>query len=130
MTHKDHDHHKCMALFEKMSEYIDRELDDEARAQVEMHIRACCHCQACYETLQRTVDLCRSSDSVLEIATPSGPTDNPASPLSPTLIFFSALLNDFLSSRSGTRSRRSRILRFDLSRCDRYSARPQPGPKR
>lgn len=61
MTHKDHDHHKCEALFEKMSEYIDRELDAEARAQVEMHIRACCHCQACYETLQRTVDLCRSS---------------------------------------------------------------------
>jgi anti-sigma factor RsiW len=61
MTHKGHDHRKCMALFEKMSEYIDRELDEEARAIVDAHIRACCHCQACYETLQRTVDLCRSS---------------------------------------------------------------------
>jgi len=61
MTHNGHDHHKCMALFEKMSEYIDHELDDEARAQVEAHIRACCHCHTCYETLQRTVDLCRSS---------------------------------------------------------------------
>ena len=35
MTHNGHDHHKCMALFEKMSEYIDHELDDEARAQVD-----------------------------------------------------------------------------------------------
>ena len=61
MAHPDHDHHKCMSLFEKMSEYIDRELDDKARTQVEAHIKACCHCQACYETLQRTVDLCRSS---------------------------------------------------------------------
>jgi anti-sigma factor RsiW len=61
MTHDGHDHHKCMALFEKMSEYIDRELDAAARAQVEAHIRACCHCHACYETLQRTVDLCQSS---------------------------------------------------------------------
>jgi len=61
MTHHRHDHHKCMALFEKMSEYIDRELSAEDRAQVEAHIRACCQCQACYETLQRTVDLCRSS---------------------------------------------------------------------
>jgi anti-sigma factor RsiW len=52
-----------MALFEKMSEYIDRELDAEARALVDAHIRACCHCQACYETLQRTVDLCRSSSA-------------------------------------------------------------------
>lgn len=61
MTQHRHDHHSCMALFEKMSEYIDRELDAAERAQVEAHIRACCHCQACYETLQRTVDLCRSS---------------------------------------------------------------------
>jgi len=61
MTHHRHDHHKCMALFEKMSEYIDRELSAEDRAQVEAHIQACCQCQACYETLQRTVDLCRSS---------------------------------------------------------------------
>jgi len=61
MTHHRHDHHNCMALFEKMSEYIDRELDDADRAQMEAHIRACCQCQACFETLQRTVDLCRSS---------------------------------------------------------------------
>jgi len=61
MTQHRHDHQKCMALFEKMSEYIDRELGAHDREQVEAHIRACCQCQACYETLQRTVDLCRSS---------------------------------------------------------------------
>lgn len=61
MTPSEHDHHKCMALFEKMSEYIDRELDDEMRARVDAHIRACCHCHVCYETLQRTVALCQST---------------------------------------------------------------------
>ena len=61
MTHHRHDHKNCKALFEKMSEYIDRELDAAERAQVEAHIHACCQCQACYETLQRTVDLCRST---------------------------------------------------------------------
>ncbi len=61
MTATDHEHHKCMSLFEKMSEYIDRELDDDTRARVEKHIHDCCHCHACYETLKRTVDLCQST---------------------------------------------------------------------
>jgi anti-sigma factor RsiW len=61
MSAKDHDHDKCRALFEKMSAYIDRELEAPERARVEAHIRACCHCNACYETLQRTVQLCQST---------------------------------------------------------------------
>ncbi len=60
MSPDAHDH-DCRALFEKMSAYIDRELSDEDRADVEAHIRACCHCHVCYETLQRTVELCQSS---------------------------------------------------------------------
>ena len=61
MTPDDHDHDKCMALFEQMSAYIDHELGVRDRTRIEAHIRACCHCSACYETLQRTVDLCRST---------------------------------------------------------------------
>ena len=34
MAPHEHDHRKCMALFERMSEYIDLELDDATRAQV------------------------------------------------------------------------------------------------
>ena len=44
-----------------MSAYIDRDLSAKDRAEVEAHIRACCHCHACYETLQRTVELCQST---------------------------------------------------------------------
>ena len=61
MSPDEHDHHNCRALFEKMSAYIDRELGQRDRAEVESHIRACCHCHVCYETLQRTVELCQSS---------------------------------------------------------------------
>lgn len=61
MTADDHDHRKCRALFEQMSAYIDQELDVRDRDRVEAHIRACCHCHVCYETLQRTVELCRST---------------------------------------------------------------------
>ncbi|MGD9330647.1 MAG: zf-HC2 domain-containing protein [Desulfobacterales bacterium] len=61
MTPDDHDHHKCLALFEQMSAYIDRELNDAMRARMDAHLRACCHCQACFETLQRTVELCQST---------------------------------------------------------------------
>jgi anti-sigma factor RsiW len=61
MSANAHDHKNCRALFEKMSAYIDRELDGKERAEVEAHIRACCHCHACYETLQRTIELCQSS---------------------------------------------------------------------
>ena len=61
MTPREHDHRRCMALFERMSEYIDRELDDATRARVARHIHDCCHCNACYETLKQTVALCRGA---------------------------------------------------------------------
>ena len=61
MAPHDHDHRKCLALFERMSEYIDMELDAATRAQVARHIHDCCHCNACYETLKQTVAICRSA---------------------------------------------------------------------
>ncbi len=61
MAPHEHDHRKCMALFERMSEYIDFELDDATRARVARHIHDCCHCNACYETLKQTVALCRGA---------------------------------------------------------------------
>ncbi len=61
MAAHDHDHRKCMALFERMSEYIDLELDNQTRNRVARHIHDCCHCKACYETLKQTVAICRGA---------------------------------------------------------------------
>ena len=52
-------HTHCLALFEKLSEYIDKELDASTCREIEAHIRACTPCQVCLGTLQQTVDLCR-----------------------------------------------------------------------
>jgi anti-sigma factor RsiW len=61
-----HDHEQCRALFEKLSEYIDQELDQDTCKLIEKHLKNCQPCQACLATLQQTVALCRemrSSDS-------------------------------------------------------------------
>ena len=55
-----HPHHNCVALFERLSEYIDKELDTPTCEDIEAHIKACKPCQVCLETLKQTVDLCRS----------------------------------------------------------------------
>lgn len=43
-----------------MSEYLDNELDLPTCEQIEAHMQQCPPCQACLQTLKRTVDLCRS----------------------------------------------------------------------
>jgi anti-sigma factor RsiW len=55
-----HDHQNCIALFEKLSEYIDRELDAPTCQEIEDHIKACKPCQVCLKTLKQTVNLCRN----------------------------------------------------------------------
>lgn len=49
-----------MALFERLSEYIDRELDLPTCEDIEAHIEACKPCQICLNTLKKTVDLCNN----------------------------------------------------------------------
>ena len=48
-----------MVLFERLSEYIDRELDAPTCSQIEAHIKQCRPCQVCLGTLRQTVDVCR-----------------------------------------------------------------------
>ena len=72
MPHHDHDHDRCMELFERFSEYLDGELDAYERRSIEQHIRACCHCHICFETLKRTVDFCRNTP---DVPVPSALTD-------------------------------------------------------
>ena len=54
-----HDHQQCRRLFEKLSEYIDNELDQAACEMIERHMQQCEPCQACLSSLQQTVALCR-----------------------------------------------------------------------
>lgn len=59
MTAQPHDPH-CRELFEKISDYLDRDLSREEREEMETHIRNCAMCTTCLETLKRTVEFCGS----------------------------------------------------------------------
>ena len=50
-----------MALFARLSEFLDRELDDEDLREMEKHLADCPPCQACLATLERTIRLCREA---------------------------------------------------------------------
>jgi anti-sigma factor RsiW len=58
-----HDHKKCRELFEKLSEYIDDELDPVNCDTIESHLQQCEPCQACLASLKQTVALCRELKS-------------------------------------------------------------------
>jgi anti-sigma factor RsiW len=55
----NHPHSQCLALFEKLSEYIDRELDPPTCRDIEAHIQDCKPCQVCLGTLKQTIELCK-----------------------------------------------------------------------
>jgi len=49
-------------MFEKLSDYIDNELDELSCHAIEKHAKECIPCQVCLETLKRTIDLCKKMD--------------------------------------------------------------------
>ena len=59
MAH-NHNRSDCLAMFAKLSEYPDNELDELTCQDIEDHARACIPCKACLETLRQTICLCRS----------------------------------------------------------------------
>ena len=61
MTSDDHDHKHCLEMFEKLSEYIDGELDQATCAEIQKHAEDCVACFSCLETLKRTVALCKNT---------------------------------------------------------------------
>jgi len=61
MNSHTHDMKACLAMFAKLSDYIDNELDDLTCRDIERHARECIRCQMCLETLKRTIDLCRNA---------------------------------------------------------------------
>ena len=59
MTSDDHEHQHCLEMFEKLSEYIDGELDHATCDEIEKHAKNCVACFSCMETLKRTVAPCK-----------------------------------------------------------------------
>jgi anti-sigma factor RsiW len=63
----------CDQIEELLSDLLDDELPDGARAGVEAHVAACERCTAAYHALVRTVRFVRSNANVtLEPGTPGG----------------------------------------------------------
>ena len=53
-------HEDCKEYFEKISEYLDKELDDEIlNEKIAHHLRECPACRDCFDSLRKTIDLCR-----------------------------------------------------------------------
>jgi RNA polymerase sigma-70 factor (ECF subfamily) len=57
--HEPHDLSHCIEMFEKLSEYIDGEVDAKTCEEIERHIDACLPCKICLATLKQTVRLCQ-----------------------------------------------------------------------
>lgn len=64
MTSDQQDHSHCLSMFEKLSEYIDNELDDITCRDIERHVEECVPCKICLETLKRTVKLCHQVGAI------------------------------------------------------------------
>ena len=50
----------CRAIFARLSEYLDDELEFDPCSRLEEHLEDCPPCQAFLESLRRTVDLARN----------------------------------------------------------------------
>lgn len=67
MPHDHHSREDCLALFDKLSAYLDDELDAATCADIKKHAENCMACKSCIDTLKQTVALCHG----LEAETPS-----------------------------------------------------------
>ena len=52
-------HDDCKKYFERISEFLDGELDTSICEKINQHIRECPECQNCFESLKKTVDICK-----------------------------------------------------------------------
>lgn len=50
----------CEDLLQYLSDYIDRELDDELTAEAQAHLMSCKNCRVVLDTTQQTIFLFRS----------------------------------------------------------------------
>jgi anti-sigma factor RsiW len=59
MTCKPRDYQRCLELFGRLSEYIDREMDEAERRDFEAHLAECLACLSSLESLKQTIALCK-----------------------------------------------------------------------
>lgn len=67
MTESSHSHQQCLALFARMSEYLDNELDESMCRTIRQHMSACPACNTCLATLKRTMALYRTATGTVEV---------------------------------------------------------------
>ena len=58
-----HVHPHCLEMFAQLSEYIDREIDETQRRQIEAHVAECVGCFSCLLSLKQTIALCKQTGS-------------------------------------------------------------------
>ncbi len=51
----------CKNYFEKLSEYLDGELDRRTCHEIEAHLKTCPECRHCADSLKKTIQLCRET---------------------------------------------------------------------
>ena len=52
-------HDDCKKYFDRISEYLDGELDASICEKIDQHLKDCPECQICFASLKKTVDLCK-----------------------------------------------------------------------
>jgi len=52
---------ECKKDYERLSEYLDGELDDEACREIERHFRQCPECRECVDSMRKTIQLCKEA---------------------------------------------------------------------
>jgi anti-sigma factor RsiW len=57
MSEHDHDHAKCRQFFERLSELIDGELDQDTSRKITQHIESCPECCRCWNTFKKSVEI-------------------------------------------------------------------------
>jgi anti-sigma factor (TIGR02949 family) len=55
-------HETCKNLLSQLSDYIDGDLEQSLCAEIERHMADCPDCQAVFNTLEKTVELYRSTE--------------------------------------------------------------------
>jgi anti-sigma factor RsiW len=55
-------HETCKNLLSQLSDYIDGELEEALCAEIEKHMSDCSDCQAVVNTLEKTVELYRTTE--------------------------------------------------------------------
>lgn len=62
--HHHHSDEECRELLAQINEYLDDELPEELRRELEAHLAGCEDCRVAVDTLNRTVHIYRALDDV------------------------------------------------------------------